>query len=190
MVQLVNDDPEFYATPVLFQKLFLYFQSYTMSSLFTILRTIFSMKLSSSFDVCKTNHQAVHLKLTQCHESFILQITQKKTLFLWPYHLTYRILLYPGPWQIKHQVLTNRLPGNSQIFFKEEAKIQAEKGLIPTVGSFILQFSIESQVRELPIYTDIKKYFKRTILQIEKNQSFTLRPDIEITEYYVFTKIY
>ena len=76
MVQLVNDDPEFYATPVLFQKLFLYFKSYTMSSLFTILGTIFSMKLlSSSFDVCKMNYQAVHLKFTQCHESFVSQIT-------------------------------------------------------------------------------------------------------------------
>ena len=79
--------------------------------------------------------------------------------------MAYRILLYPGPWQIKHQVLTSGLPGNSQKFFKEEAKIQAEKGLIPTVGSFILQFSIESQVKELPLYTDrhkgilLKNYF-------------------------------
>ena len=73
MVQLVNDDPGFYAIPVLFQKLFLYFKAYMMSSLFTILRTIFSMKLSS-FDVYQTNHQAVHLELTQCHVSLISQI--------------------------------------------------------------------------------------------------------------------
>ena len=95
----------------------------------------------------------------------------EENTFFWPYHLAYRILLYPGPWQIKHQLLTSGLPGNSQKFFKEEAKIQAEKGLIPTVGSFILQFSIESQVKELLLYTDRHKgiLFKKYFIDGEKS---------------------
>lgn len=60
--------------------------------------------------------------------------------------------------------------GISKYFCKEESKIQADKRLNPTVGNFILQFSIESQVRELPLYTDRHKeiLFKNYFIDGEK----------------------